>query len=278
MKYSILIILALLNFNSHSQTIVEGKGVDSIYLGLKKFTIIQLLGNNYKSVTYDYGHTGLIYEDKKLEILFDKYHDVSFEIIISSGFKGKTTKGLEVNEDLTVKDIFDLYGDEWYFYKNQTIGIQYDFGISFKTEYSPSYIEKDFSKNIDFLSSKISTISIEENEDDNSFQEYLDGEYIPLNIDEAYSELIRLIPPQDIDKYKRQNLQVFLADAHFGIGRNIRNNWMLWKNSRLALFLINKGVTHPDDMSTIILMYFHSRINNKIFDIDKEIEKYKDKH
>jgi len=153
--------------------------------------------------------------------------------------------------------------------------IQYDVGISFKTDYSPSFVEKNYSRNIDFLNSKIVSISIEENKDDYSFHEYIDGEYIPRDIEEAYSELIRLIPLQDINIYKKQNLPVFLADTHFGIGRNIRNNWMLWRNSRLASFLIKKGVTHPDDMSTIILMHFHSQINNKIFDLDKEIEKYK---
>ena len=120
MKHIIIIIFSLISFYSHSQSIVEGKGIDSIHLGLKKSKVIHLLGNDYKSVTYDYGHTGLVYKDKKIEVLFDKDDDVCFEIVISSGLRASTAKGLKTHEDVTVNDIFNVYGDEWSFYKDPT--------------------------------------------------------------------------------------------------------------------------------------------------------------
>jgi hypothetical protein len=43
----------------------------------------------------------------------------------------------------------------------------------------------------------------------------------------------------------------------------IRNNWGLWKGSRLSEYFNNIGIYHPDDMSGIILDTFWCHLNGK---------------
>ena len=43
---------------------------------------------------------------------------------------------------------------------------------------------------------------------------------------------------------------------HHGLGTWIRNNWGLWGGSRLQKYFTDKGMAHPDDMSSVILFYY----------------------
>ena len=36
----------------------------------------------------------------------------------------------------------------------------------------------------------------------------------------------------------------------------LRNNWGLWGGSRLLLYLFDRGLKHPDDMSAAILKFY----------------------
>lgn len=44
----------------------------------------------------------------------------------------------------------------------------------------------------------------------------------------------------------------FSGKFHFGFGMWLRNNWDLWKGSRLSKYFNSIGVYHPDDMTGII--------------------------
>ena len=43
---------------------------------------------------------------------------------------------------------------------------------------------------------------------------------------------------------------------HLGLGMWMRNNWGLWGGSRLQKYFTDKGVTHPEGMSSVILFYY----------------------
>jgi len=50
---------------------------------------------------------------------------------------------------------------------------------------------------------------------------------------------------------------------HHGLGTWIRNNWGLWGGSRLQKYFSDKGITHPDEMSSVVLFHYHDWLNGK---------------
>jgi hypothetical protein len=43
----------------------------------------------------------------------------------------------------------------------------------------------------------------------------------------------------------------------------MRNNWGLWSSSRLQKYFTDKGVMHPDDMSSVILFFYYDWLKGK---------------
>ena len=48
-----------------------------------------------------------------------------------------------------------------------------------------------------------------------------------------------------------------------GLGMWIRNNWGLRSGSRLQKYFRDRKIVHPDNMSGIILDYYHDWLNGK---------------
>jgi len=63
---------------------------------------------------------------------------------------------------------------------------------------------------------------------------------------------------------------------HMSMGLWMRNNWGLWKGSRLAKWFNAQGIIHPDDMSGIILTSFWRHLNNKPIGLDEQVKFYQD--
>lgn len=96
---------------------------------------------------------------------------------------------------------------------------------------------------------------------------------IPKNLNESISTLKQMVDKTDQDKIASGELSTIVG--HHGIGRWMRNNWGLWGGSELKDWFIKKGITHADDMSGIILKKFEKDLQNKQFDLDKEIQHYR---
>ena len=77
-------------------------------------------------------------------------------------------------------------------------------------------------------------------------------------------------------KPKVKTEKEFTTDSHFGLGLWIRNNWGLWKGSRLSNFFIANGIFHPDDMSGIILTSYHRKLNGIEIQLEKQIKYYQE--
>jgi hypothetical protein len=82
---------------------------------------------------------------------------------------------------------------------------------------------------------------------------------------------------KDKEEYKNKTESDAVADAHFSAGQWIRNGWELWKgkNSLYRQFKL-LGITFPEDISSIILVSFHRRLNNKNIDFEGQINEYKE--
>jgi hypothetical protein len=93
--------------------------------------------------------------------------------------------------------------------------------------------------------------------------ETVEGVYIPKNLGECFIELDKLL--SEIDRKEMQALpkRDDMIGYHFSLGMWMRNNWVLWGGSRLQKYFIDKGVTDPEEMSTIILYHYHDWLNGK---------------
>ncbi len=63
--------------------------------------------------------------------------------------------------------------------------------------------------------------------------------------------------------------------AHHGLGMTLRNELGLWGKNKLTEYFKRLGISHPDDMSGILLTCFHRKLNGNPYAIDGQVEKYK---
>ena len=100
--------------------------------------------------------------------------------------------------------------------------------------------------------------------------------YIPKNLDDAFDQLDQLLSSENIYTLKALQSEDDLARYHFGLGLWMRNNWGLWRGSRLTKHFNDLGIYHPDDMSAIILVSYWRRLNNLPIKLEEQIKYYQD--
>ena len=108
------------------------------------------------------------------------------------------------------------------------------------------------------------------------YSERIEGTYIPKDIDEAIDSLDTILSEKD-KRFIADSLSMeeFCADAHFGVGMWMRNEWGLLSGSRLQKFLTKKKVYHPDEMSYEILKaYYKKKIKGMDYSADRDIESH----
>lgn len=102
-----------------------------------------------------------------------------------------------------------------------------------------------------------------------------DKSHIPNDLEEAVKSLDKLISDEDKSELRKMNEDEYLAATHFGIGRYIRNEWCLWRDSNLSKYFRHRGIKHPDDMSGEILRAYYKFICQSTWnDIDLLIGTY----
>lgn len=245
-----------------SQSIIkEGKGFDSVTLGIKESKVINLLGKNFNRKNIEDEEYILEYPEKLMSFTFDN-DSIVYEIIIEPTINLKTSKGLDIRQGLKVSDIEKIYGDDWWTTgKGNVIG--YDIGISFETK--NKIVHKVIIEESDLLEGN-----------DYSFYEYLGGIYIPKSLNDCYNQLNSILDKKYIEVIKRITEKKFTTDSYLGIGLWMRDNWGLRKGSRLYLFFKTNGVFHPDDMSEIILTSYHRELNGIEIQLEKQIRYFQE--
>ena len=102
--------------------------------------------------------------------------------------------------------------------------------------------------------------------------ERIKGVYIPANMGECFVELDRQLSEIDRKEMTAQPNRQDMIRYHRGLGMWMRNNWGLWGGSRLSKYFRDRGVNHPEEMSGIILEFYHDWLNDRK-DAWKEWEK-----
>lgn len=99
--------------------------------------------------------------------------------------------------------------------------------------------------------------------------------YIPTDLQDCLRQLDLLIPDSVRNTIREMEEQTFCTNAHFGLGRWMRNNWELWGQSRLWTYFHKLGLSHPDDISGLILQSYHRHLNGRPLNIRPYIQKTK---
>ncbi len=97
--------------------------------------------------------------------------------------------------------------------------------------------------------------------------------YIPRNLEEAFIELKKMLRP-DLLKEMKEGSEQDMVQYHMGLGLWMRNNWSLWAGSRLGKYFNGIGISHPDDMSGIILDSFWRHLNAKPIRLEEQVAYY----
>ena len=100
--------------------------------------------------------------------------------------------------------------------------------------------------------------------------EQINGVYIPVDLEDAFSELNRLSDPSGIAKFKMAP-EASIANSHFGLQQWVQFNWGLDEGSRLSHHLKSKGISVPDDMSRVIILMYHRYLNQQPLKLEQEV-------
>ncbi|NJL75423.1 MAG: hypothetical protein HC892_10745 [Saprospiraceae bacterium] len=99
---------------------------------------------------------------------------------------------------------------------------------------------------------------------------------IPNTFQESLCQLDTLINKDMKEWIKCLPDQYFNTYVHRGLGMYFRNKWNLWGNSVLAEEFCNMGITHPDDMSSIILISYQRLLKGDSLRLQEQIKYHQD--
>jgi len=68
----------------------------------------------------------------------------------------------------------------------------------------------------------------------------------------------------------------FSGRYHLGLGMWMRNNWGLWKGSRLSKYFNSLGIYHPDDMTGVIFNSYHRTMLGNEIKLNEQVKFYQD--
>jgi hypothetical protein len=97
----------------------------------------------------------------------------------------------------------------------------------------------------------------------------------PATLEETYKYLDAIFDDTSTYNFMRLPEDVAVSRLHFPLGMYIRNNWGLWKGSELKTYFLQKGVYHPEAMSSIIFTSYHRHLLNQPVDLNGQVERYK---
>ncbi len=93
--------------------------------------------------------------------------------------------------------------------------------------------------------------------------ESIEGVYIPKDLGECMTELDKKLSEIDRQEMRALPAREDMIGYHLGLGTWMRNYWGLWSSSRLQKYFREKGVAHPESMSTVILYHYHDWLNGR---------------
>lgn len=106
-------------------------------------------------------------------------------------------------------------------------------------------------------------------------QDSIDHIYIPADIEDCFRQLNKLLSYTDRKEFTAKEEEQVVGIYHMGLGLWMRNNWGLWRGSRLSHYFNELGVSHPDNMSSVIITSYHRHLNKKDLKLEEQLRSYK---
>jgi hypothetical protein len=115
-------------------------------------------------------------------------------------------------------------------------------------------------------------------------------EIIPATLQEAFDAFASGNDAATIADIRTLDELEFVALAHHGMGRGIRNAWFLWWSPEaaqanpgsgypveappLVAWLTQLGLTHGDDRSSLLLRAWHRELTGKAHNLEEMVAEY----
>lgn len=94
-------------------------------------------------------------------------------------------------------------------------------------------------------------------------------QWVPRNLDDAHEQLERLLPKEELERIDAMKSEDEMIRYQRNLGQTLRNEWGLWKGSRLSQAMNQLGFRHPDDSSGVILETFWAKRHNQDFRLEE---------
>lgn len=108
-------------------------------------------------------------------------------------------------------------------------------------------------------------------------KEYLNGQYIPRDLTDAFLELNKLIDAESKASFKSVPEEEAVHKLYFSFGRWITENWGFYGGSRLSHFVKELGITFPEDMAEFIIVSYHRNLNRKELKVKEQATYFQEK-
>jgi hypothetical protein len=97
----------------------------------------------------------------------------------------------------------------------------------------------------------------------------------PLDINEAMDWLEKQLLKKEKEIFKSMSEEEMGVRLHHSTGRYLRNTLKLWDtNSQMYKYFQTIGISHADDMSSIILRSLYRRMNNTDIELESQVKEY----
>lgn len=104
----------------------------------------------------------------------------------------------------------------------------------------------------------------------------IDLDKVPVTITESLTMFMEALTDEEKKTIKDVD-EDQIALFHHSFGQDIRNNWSTWEeNTPLVNNFKELGITHPDDMSGIILKSTWRVLNKKAIKLQEQIKLYQE--
>ena len=105
--------------------------------------------------------------------------------------------------------------------------------------------------------------------EENILKEEINGVYIPIDIDDAMTQLDNIANEESRAKLIGADEELVVERLNRGLGKWMISKWNFYDGSRLSHHLKQQGVSLPNDMSLFLIRTYYRQLNELPFEIEE---------